>query len=236
MRIDPSDWRQPGVDAIVDETLHQVDTEDGNVILLHDGGGDRSQTVTALPRIIERLKENGYRFATVSDLLGQTRDTIMPEVKGENPLVALGNRIGFFLLYAWSACLQYLFVLGTILGLGRLGFLAVMSELFTYAVGLVADRLAQGWQLPDMADLRAENVEHLSDVFPVEIVDPTRIVAHEAELASFPDTYLKLRQEIESPSASVKSLSALVSQDISLSAKLLKLVNSPMSLPSRYLP
>lgn len=103
-----------------------------------------------------------------------------------------------------------------------------MTELFTYVVGLVADRLAQGWQLPDITELRADNVEHLADVFPVEIVDPERIVAHESELASFPDTYLKLRQEIASPQASVKSLSELVSQDISLSAKLLKLVNSPM--------
>uniref|UniRef100_I2Q3D6 Glycosyl transferase n=1 Tax=Desulfovibrio sp. U5L TaxID=596152 RepID=I2Q3D6_9BACT len=127
MRIDPSDWKQPGVDAIVEEAVHQAETGEGNVVLLHDSGGDRSQTVAALPRIIEALKEKGYRFATVSELLGQTRDTIMPEVRGENPLVALGNRIGFFLLFAWSAGLQYLFVTGTILGLGRLLILAVLA-------------------------------------------------------------------------------------------------------------
>ena len=127
MRIDPNDWDRPGVDAIVDETVHQAETGEGNVILLHDGGGDRSETVAALPRIIETLKAKGYRFATVSELLGQTRDTIMPEVKGENPLVVLGNRIGFFLLYIWSSGLQYLFVIGTALGLGRLGVLATLA-------------------------------------------------------------------------------------------------------------
>ena len=104
-----------------------------------------------------------------------------------------------------------------------------MIELFTYVVELVTSRLAnEGWKLPNPSELRAENVEHLADVFPMEIVEPKRIVAHESELASFPDTYFKLRQEIDSPKASVQSLSALVSQDISLSAKLLKLVNSPM--------
>lgn len=127
MHIDPSDWSRPGVDAIVDETLRQAQSDEGNVILLHDGGGDRSQTVAALPRIIEALQARGYRFATVSDLLGQTRDTIMPEVKGENPLMALGKRIGFFLLFAWSAGLQWLFVIGTFLGLGRLCILIVLA-------------------------------------------------------------------------------------------------------------
>ena len=127
MRIDPNDWNQPGVDAIVDETVRQAESGEGNVVLLHDGGGDRSQTVAALPRIISALKEKGYRFATVSELLGQTRDTIMPEVKGENILVSIGNKTGFFLLFLWSTGLQYLFIAGTALGLGRLGILAVLA-------------------------------------------------------------------------------------------------------------
>lgn len=103
-----------------------------------------------------------------------------------------------------------------------------MAELYTYVSELVANRLAQGWQLPSLAERRADNVEHLVDVFPMEIVEPERIVAHESEVASFPDVYLKLREEVDSPKASVQSLSALVSHDISLSAKLLKLVNSPL--------
>jgi putative nucleotidyltransferase with HDIG domain len=103
-----------------------------------------------------------------------------------------------------------------------------MTELYAYVAELVANRLAQGWQLPSLSERQAENVEHLADVFPMEIVEPKRIVAHESEVASFPDIYLKLRAEVDSPKASVQSLSALVCQDISLSAKLLKLVNSPM--------
>lgn len=127
MRIDPGDWKQPGVETIVDEVVRQAETGEGNVVLLHDSGGDRAQTVKALPRLIETLRERGYRFVTVSELLGQSRDAVMPEVRDENPLVAYGNRIGFFLLFAWSAGLRYLFITGTILGIGRLLILAVLA-------------------------------------------------------------------------------------------------------------
>jgi peptidoglycan-N-acetylglucosamine deacetylase len=127
MGIDPGDWKQPGEDTIVSEVIRQAEAVEGNVVLLHDSGGDRSQTVRALPRIIAALKERGYRFATVSELLGQSRDSVMPAVTGENPVVALGNRVGFFLLYAWSVTLQSLFLLGTALGLGRLAFLMVLA-------------------------------------------------------------------------------------------------------------
>lgn len=127
MSIDPNDWMQPGVDAIVNEIVRQADSGEGNVILLHDSGGNRSQTVAALPRIIDTLQAQGYRFVSISELLGQPRDAIMPLDKDENPLVALGNKVGFFLLYLWSAGLQWLFLLGTILGLGRLVFIVILA-------------------------------------------------------------------------------------------------------------
>jgi len=127
MRIDPNDWKQPGVDVIVDEVVRQVESGEGNVVLLHDSGGERAQTVKALPRIIESLRQRGYRFVTVSELLGQSRDAVMPEVKDENPVVSYGNRLGFFLLFAWSAGLRTLFVVGTVLGIGRLLILVVLA-------------------------------------------------------------------------------------------------------------
>ena len=129
MSIDPSDWKQPGVETIVKTAVRQAESGEGNVILLHDSGGDRTQTVAALPRIIEALRAKGYHFVTVSQLLGQPQDAIMPLTKGENPLVALGNRVGFFLLFLWSAGLQWLFFLGTILGIGRLLLVVVLAIL-----------------------------------------------------------------------------------------------------------
>jgi hypothetical protein len=59
LHVDPNDWQRPGTDQIVQQTIDQVHgaTADNsaNVILLHDGGGDREQTVEALPRIIDTL-------------------------------------------------------------------------------------------------------------------------------------------------------------------------------------
>lgn len=65
---DSEDWRRPGVALIVRNALPQGD--DGAIIMFHDAGGDRSQTVAALPTIIERLRARGYRFTTVTGGLG----------------------------------------------------------------------------------------------------------------------------------------------------------------------
>jgi peptidoglycan/xylan/chitin deacetylase (PgdA/CDA1 family) len=58
--VDPQDWRRPGVSPIVDNVLGN--TVDEDIILLHDGGGDRSQTVVALERVLAILGARGYAF------------------------------------------------------------------------------------------------------------------------------------------------------------------------------
>ncbi|WP_370368932.1 polysaccharide deacetylase family protein [Catenulispora sp. GP43] len=60
--VDPRDWSRPGTAAIRDRVLGHV--RPGSVVLLHDGGGDRSQTVAALGGILKALKARGYTFAT----------------------------------------------------------------------------------------------------------------------------------------------------------------------------
>lgn len=64
---DTEDWKSPGVHRIEKTVLNGV--EPGNIILFHDGGGDRSQTVKALEKIIEKLQKQGYEFVTVSELI-----------------------------------------------------------------------------------------------------------------------------------------------------------------------
>ena len=59
--VDPRDWSRPGVREIV--AIIMRDTGAGSIILEHDGGGDRSQTVAALRTVIPRLLDEGYRFA-----------------------------------------------------------------------------------------------------------------------------------------------------------------------------
>ncbi len=64
--VDPQDWRRPGAEEIRDRVLANV--KPGSVVLLHDGGGDRSQTVEMLPDLIEQLKELDYIFVTLDEL------------------------------------------------------------------------------------------------------------------------------------------------------------------------
>ena len=67
--VDPADWTDPGSGAVYSRVVSAA--QRGSIILMHDGGGDRSGTLAALPRIIDTLRARGYRFATVSELLGQ---------------------------------------------------------------------------------------------------------------------------------------------------------------------
>jgi peptidoglycan-N-acetylglucosamine deacetylase len=72
---DTSDWQRPGVAAIVDSAL---DDPEGNVILMHDGGGDRSETVAALPLILEALQQHHLRAVSLGAAMGLTRAQAMP--------------------------------------------------------------------------------------------------------------------------------------------------------------
>jgi peptidoglycan-N-acetylglucosamine deacetylase len=67
--IDPTDWATPGTDAIYERVVSHA--HPGAIVLMHDGGGNRSETVAALPRIIATLHRRGYKLVTVSRLLGQ---------------------------------------------------------------------------------------------------------------------------------------------------------------------
>lgn len=66
--VDPRDWSLPGSGAIYSNVV--ANTRDGSIILMHDGGGPRGETLAALPRVIDALRGRGFRFATVSELLG----------------------------------------------------------------------------------------------------------------------------------------------------------------------
>ncbi|MGW0474893.1 bifunctional polysaccharide deacetylase/glycosyltransferase family 2 protein [Streptomyces coeruleorubidus] len=66
---DTNDWRRPGARAIADAATPSAAGR-GAVVLLHDAGGNRSQTVEALKTLIPRLKAQGYRFTTLADLVG----------------------------------------------------------------------------------------------------------------------------------------------------------------------
>ncbi|MFZ3101401.1 MAG: polysaccharide deacetylase family protein [Desulfitobacteriaceae bacterium] len=64
--VDSRDWSNPGVNRIVSNVVQKVFP--GAIVLLHDGGGFKSQTVSALEQVIDKLNEDGYRFVTLSEL------------------------------------------------------------------------------------------------------------------------------------------------------------------------
>jgi len=121
-RIDPQDW-ELGVtpDAILAEVL--AEQSNGRVVLLHDAGGNRSATVEALPELIDELRARGVRFVTVSELVGKTRDEVMPVAPArEVGLAAIAGR-AFAFKGALGSLVPILFVASLSLVLVRtLGF------------------------------------------------------------------------------------------------------------------
>ena len=66
--VDPTDWALPGTAAIQQRVLAQV--RPGSIIISHDGGGPRGETLAAYPGIIRALRARGYRIVTIPELLG----------------------------------------------------------------------------------------------------------------------------------------------------------------------
>jgi cellulose synthase/poly-beta-1,6-N-acetylglucosamine synthase-like glycosyltransferase/peptidoglycan/xylan/chitin deacetylase (PgdA/CDA1 family) len=73
---DSRDWARPGVDAIVRNSVPEDGA--GAIVLMHDAGGDRAQTVAALDKLIPQMKERGYRFTTVSAGIGRESSAVNP--------------------------------------------------------------------------------------------------------------------------------------------------------------
>ena len=127
--VDPVDWALPGADKIIQRTLDQVHAVKRDmprdIVLLHDAGGDRSQTVAALPILIDRLRAEGYRFVPVSALAGLTRNEAMPPL---SPTMALlTDRVVFMALSTLGHVLYASFLAAIFLGIGRMIFLVAAS-------------------------------------------------------------------------------------------------------------
>jgi cellulose synthase/poly-beta-1,6-N-acetylglucosamine synthase-like glycosyltransferase/spore germination protein YaaH/peptidoglycan/xylan/chitin deacetylase (PgdA/CDA1 family) len=128
--IDPRDW-EPGTSAahILQEVKDEEDN--GQIILLHDAGGDRNATVEALPRIIDYYQSRGYRFVRVGDLVGKTRAQVMPVPTAEEMRWAQIEGGAFDLKSNLKSLLGVLFLSAIALTMARslfFGVLAVMQK------------------------------------------------------------------------------------------------------------
>jgi len=125
--IDPKDWQKPGKEKL----LARVKTErnDGNILLLHDGGGDRSSTAEALPAILDYLEERGDRVVSIGDLLGIDEQKIMPPVTSANRTVHLfASGLGFQFFHLFQDFLRIFLVIGTILVLARTLLIVLLAH------------------------------------------------------------------------------------------------------------
>jgi peptidoglycan/xylan/chitin deacetylase (PgdA/CDA1 family) len=84
--VDTKDYSMPGTDKIVYTALSGARA--GTIVLMHDGGGDRSQTLAALPRIVHHLRLKGYKLVTIPELL------IGDPVPADQPTPSLGSGLG----------------------------------------------------------------------------------------------------------------------------------------------
>ncbi len=65
--VDPRDWSLPGTSVIIQRVLNSA--HNGSIIIMHDGGGNRSETVAALPTIITTLAQRGFQFVTIPRMI-----------------------------------------------------------------------------------------------------------------------------------------------------------------------
>jgi peptidoglycan-N-acetylglucosamine deacetylase len=137
-QIDPHDWGEaeggapPPVDTIVQRVMTDAQTGKGNIILMHDGGGDRSHTLAALPQIIDGLRAKGFEFVSVATLLGQTRAQVMPPLTHEEWLLARADAFAFEAFRWFRSGIAFIFITGILLVSARaliIGLLALAEKL-----------------------------------------------------------------------------------------------------------
>ncbi len=123
--IDPLDW-QAGVTPA--QIVSRIDRQKelGNILLLHDAGGDRSATVAALPQIIRYYRQRGYHFATLSELVHRPASELMPPARVDRAAL-LTDATLVRLVYYGQNLLAGLFIIGTALALARIGLVAGLA-------------------------------------------------------------------------------------------------------------
>jgi cellulose synthase/poly-beta-1,6-N-acetylglucosamine synthase-like glycosyltransferase/peptidoglycan/xylan/chitin deacetylase (PgdA/CDA1 family)/spore germination protein YaaH len=120
--VDTEDWQLPTPETMIKTSMAEINSPNpevhGNIILLHDSGGDRSRTIAVLGPLIDRLRAEHYKLVPVSELAGLTRDQVMPPL---SPTIALMADRVVFLTLSWLGEIFYIcFMVAIALGIARL--------------------------------------------------------------------------------------------------------------------
>ena len=133
LHVDPGDWKTPGAQAIVNNTLAQVEAaskeRSDNIVLLHDGGGVRTQTIAALPGIIVGLQRAGYKLVTVGELAGLNYDTVMPRLAGVDLFSVRADVFAFTSLGFGIVAVNWTFFFAIAMGMFRAILMTLLAVL-----------------------------------------------------------------------------------------------------------
>ncbi len=120
--VDSEDYARPGTARIVDNVVTRLRTSGSNIVLMHDAGGNRQQTVDALDILIPKLLADGYEFIGVEQLMETPRSTVMsPLVPAERFVTLSGYLLGWMRTGGWKV-LEVLFLVATAIAIARILF------------------------------------------------------------------------------------------------------------------
>lgn len=125
LHIDSEDWTEPGAARIIANVLQRRDS--GNVILMHDGGGNRAQTVASLGPLIDSLRAHGDTLVLLSELVNVSRDVAMPALPPKSTLARLVELTSFGLLGVTEWVLHWFFLVAIFLGIGRVIIMTALA-------------------------------------------------------------------------------------------------------------
>ncbi len=147
-KIDPQDWnlwvtnrnggsRVKTAQDIATDVVSQIkhfesSGDEGNIILLHDAGGDRDATIGALKIFVPELQREKYRFVSVAELMGKTRAQVMPDTLPSERLTILLAKIEFGAVFTADWLLAIGFLAAIWLGFARLALIMPLALIHNF--------------------------------------------------------------------------------------------------------
>jgi cellulose synthase/poly-beta-1,6-N-acetylglucosamine synthase-like glycosyltransferase/peptidoglycan/xylan/chitin deacetylase (PgdA/CDA1 family)/spore germination protein YaaH len=125
--VDPDDWQTKNADLVAQRVIAGVTSGAGQIVVLHDGGGNRAHTIAAIRKFVPELRRRGYQVVSLDRLLGVKRsDLLLPVPPGEAVLSASDAFMAYGRDWGW-VMMSALFFVCTVLSIFRILFLGTLT-------------------------------------------------------------------------------------------------------------
>ncbi|MFH1657187.1 MAG: glycosyltransferase [bacterium] len=121
--VDSKDWETPGIDKIIENIVSGLSKNEGHIILLHDAGGDRSQTVAALEKLIPFLQSQDFNFVSLAEGSNLSSSILNPPLSFHEKVFVEINKFSRNLVHNGWTLITGLFLFTTIVAIARILFL-----------------------------------------------------------------------------------------------------------------